>query len=358
MEGIYRKALELLAKSEFCVLATIIRLTGSGPRGVGTKFLIMEDGSYAGTIGGGLLEAKVLETAEMVFQTRAPARLNLSLRGKDVAETDMICGGDAEIFLEPVFPGDEEQMRILRRSLEIQKRGGSGLLVTALDVKRWEKGKSPKVFMDSGGERLGSLPGMEDTEDPLSTDNFLKWTRNREAGVVIHRDRRGGQVEFFVDLVVSDPILYVFGGGHVSSQIVPLASKVGFKVVVIDDRPDFADAANFPEAEKVLQYPFEGVLEKVPVNESSFVIIVTRGHLHDKTVLEQSLRTNAGYIGMIGSKRKKAMIYEKLLEEGFTRQDLDRVHAPIGLDIGAETPEEIAVSIVAELIQVRAGKED
>jgi xanthine dehydrogenase accessory factor len=126
--------------------------------------------------------------------------------------------------------------------------------------------------------------------------------------------------------------------------------------VVIDDRPDFADPANFPEAEKVLQYPFEGVLERIPVDESSFVIIVTRGHLHDKTVLEQSLRTKAGYIGMIGSRRKKAMIYEKLLEEGFTRQDLDRVYAPIGLDIGAETPEEIAVSIVAELIQVRAGR--
>jgi xanthine dehydrogenase accessory factor len=356
MEIIYSKALELLAKNEFCVLATITRLTGSGPRGTGTKFLIMEDGSYAGTIGGGLLEAKVLEAAKKVFATRSPIRLSLNLMGKDVAGTDMICGGDAEIFLEPVFPGDEDQMRILRRSMEIQKRGGSGLMVTVLDVKCWEKGKSPKVFMDSGGERVGSLPGMEDPEALVSSGNWAQWIKNREPGLVVHKDREGEQIELFMEPVVSDPMLYVFGGGHVSSQIVPLASKVGFKVAVIDDRTDFADPANFPEAEKVLQYPFKGVLEKLPVDESSFVIIVTRGHLHDKTVLEQCLRTKARYIGMIGSRRKKAMIYEKLLEEGFTRQDLDRIYAPIGLDIGAETPEEIAVSIVAELIQVRAGK--
>ena len=356
MEGVYKQALELLAKNEFCVLATIIRLTGSGPRGTGTKFLIMEDGSYAGTIGGGLLEAKVLEEAKKVFATRAPARLNLSLMGKDVAETDMICGGDAEIFLEPVFPGDEDQLKILRRSMEIQKRGGSGVMVTALEMKRWEKDKSPKVFLDSGGELIGSFPEMEGPEGLLSSGKLAQWIKNREPGVVVHKDRQGEQMEFFVEPVISDPILYVFGGGHVSSKIVPLASKVGFKVVVVDDRADFADPVNFPEAEKVLQYPFEGVLKKLPVDESSFAIIVTRGHLHDKTVLEQCLRTNARYIGMIGSRRKKAMIYEKLLEEGFTRQDLDRVYAPIGLDIGAETPEEIAVSIVAELIQVRAEK--
>jgi xanthine dehydrogenase accessory factor len=356
MEIIYSKALELQAKKEFCVLATIIRLTGSGPRGAGTKFLIMEDGSYAGTIGGGLLEAKVLETANKVFATRSPTRLSLNLMGKDVAGTDMICGGDAEILLEPVFPDDEGQTKILRRSMEIQKRGGFGLVVTALDLKRWEKGKSPKVFVDSGEELTGSLHGMEGTEGLLSSADLEQWIKNRTPGVVVHKDREGRQIEFFVDPVVSDQILYVFGAGHVSLQIVPLASKVGFKTVVIDDRPDFADPANFPEAEKVLQYSFDGVLEKLPVDESSFVIIVTRGHIHDKTVLEQCLRTKAEYIGMIGSRRKKAMIYEKLLEEGFTRHDLDRVYAPIGLDIGAETPEEIAVSIVAELIQVRAGK--
>jgi len=128
-------------------------------------------------------------------------------------------------------------------------------------------------------------------------------------------------------------------------------------VVVIDDREEFADVKCFPDASDIHQCPFEGVIDRLPVDESSFLVIVTRGHMHDKTVLAQALKTKAKYIGMIGSSRKRNIIYDKLMEEGFTKQDLLRVHSPIGLDIGAETPVEIAVSIVAELIKVRAGKD-
>jgi xanthine dehydrogenase accessory factor len=162
-------------------------------------------------------------------------------------------------------------------------------------------------------------------------------------------------VPVFVEPFISDPVLYVFGGGHVSSRIVPLASHVGFPTVVIDDRPEFADRLKFPNAKEVRLLEFEHVMENLPVDSSSFLVIVTRGHLHDKHVLAQALRTDARYIGMIGSRRKRNIIYEKLLEEGFTKDDLSRVHSPIGLDIGAETPEEIAVSIVSELILKRAG---
>ena len=162
-------------------------------------------------------------------------------------------------------------------------------------------------------------------------------------------------MEIFVEPVVSDPVLYVFGAGHISRQIVPVASRVGFQVVVIDDRADFADTSHFPEARDIYQLPFEEVMDRFSIHELSYLVIVTRGHMHDKNVLAQALKTEAGYIGMIGSSRKRDIIYEKLLEEGFTEKDLSRVHSPIGLDIGAETPEEIAVSIVAELIMVRRG---
>ena len=356
MKEVCAKAIELLGKKEISVLATIVKLTGSGPRGAGTKFLVLEDGSYVGTIGGGLLEARVLEAAKKVLVTRAPAKLSLNLMGKDVAQTDMICGGDVELFLEPLCPENHDQAQILGRILEIQKRGGSGLLVTVVNADRWQKHIVPRVFALSGGEFIGSLPGMRAIEEDLEK-NMLFWLKQREPRLVASRDDLGGSVEFFVEPILSAPVLYVFGGGHVSAQIIPLAVRVGFKVVVIDDRPEFADPRKFPDAASVYQYSFEGVLEKISVDESSYLVIVTRGHMHDKTVLDQCLRTKAKYIGMIGSRRKKAMIYEKLLEEGFTKSDLDRVHAPIGLDIGAETPEEIAVSIVAELIQVRAGKE-
>ena len=356
MEGLHSKALELMGKEQVGVLATIIRLTGSGPRGAGTKFLIMEDGSYVGTIGGGLLEAEVLKQAKNVFSTGQPARLKLSLMGKDVAETDMICGGDVDVFLEPLLPDDEGQIAILKKSEEIQKRGGSGLLVTVVDTERWGKEGSLKIFLDSGGERIGGLAGMRNIEDELHR-TLVQRLEKREPAVELLEDPQGKQIELFVERVLSNPFLYIFGGGHVSSQIVPLASKVGFKVVVVEDRSEFADPVRFPDAEEVFCYPFDDVMGRLPVDESSYIIVVTRGHLNDKTILEQALRTRARYIGMIGSRRKKAMIYEKLLEEGFTQKDLDRVYAPIGLAIGAETPEEIAVSIVAELIQVRAGKD-
>jgi xanthine dehydrogenase accessory factor len=268
----------------------------------------------------------------------------------------MICGGDVDIFLEPLSPENQDQIQGFRRILDIQKRGGAGLLVTVVNVDRWQKDRVPRLFILPGAEPIGYLPGMKAVEEELAK-NMPRWLKQREPRLVVSRDDLGGSVGLFVEPILSDPVLYIFGGGHVSAQIIPLASKVGFKVEVIDDRPEFADPKKFPDAAKVHQFAFEGVLAKIPVDESSYLVIVTRGHIHDKSVLEQCLRTKAKYIGMIGSRRKKAMIYEKLLEEGFTKSDLDRVHAPIGLDIGAETPEEIAVSIVGELIQVRAGKE-
>jgi len=353
MKDVLGKAVELSGKKEFSVLATILKLTGSGPRGAGTRFLVLKDGSYVGSIGGGLLEARVLEAARKVFETQSPMRLGLSLMGRDVAETDMICGGEVDVFLEPLFP--ENQIQGFKRILDIQKRGGSGVLATVVQVDRWKKDNVPRVLALPGGETIGSLQGMKGIQEELLKE-IPVWLKTREPRLVAYKDDLGGAVELFVEPIFSDPVLYVFGGGHVSAQIIPLASRVGFKVEVIDDRPEFADPAKFPDAAKVHACAFEGVLKRIPVDESSYLVIVTRGHMHDKTVLEQCLRTKAKYIGMIGSRRKKAMIYEKLLGEGFTQKDLDRVHAPIGLDIGAESPEEIAVSIVAELIQVRAGR--
>ena len=357
MEDIYPKAMEALESGRSSVLATIIRLTGSGPRGVGTKFLILEDGSYVGTIGGGLLEAQVIAGSKEVFATRKPSRLSFNLRGIDVAKSEMICGGEVEVFLEPLIPGRIDQARLFKRALDVQKRGGSGIMATLVDVDCWKEGETPKLFFKPGEERLGALSNYKEIENKLLGEaaGLLK---ARKAALLVYQDSEGNAVEVFAEPLVSEATLYVFGAGHVSLQIVPLAARVGFRTVVIDDRPEFADEKKFPEAAEVRQYPFEGVLQHLPVNQASYLVIVTRGHIHDKTVLAQCLKTDAKYIGMIGSRRKIAMVYENLKEEGFTQKDIDRVHAPIGLDIGAETPEEIAVSIVAELISVRAGRGD
>ncbi len=353
MKDIYEKVIELAEKGRFSVLATIIRQTGSTPRGIGTKFVIMEDGSFEGTIGGGQLEAKVLEEAKEVFKIRAPLRLNFVLKGTDVEKTEMLCGGDAEVFLEPVSPDNPGHIDIYKRAIEVIGRGGAGMMVTAVDTKRWRSGQVPKIFLEPDAGSVGSLAGHPGIEDRLAGE-MSSILKKRQPINVTFGDAGAEQVEFFVDPVMSEPVLYVFGGGHVSLQIVPLAAMVGFKVVVIDDRPEFADPRKFPEAMSVHEYPFEGVFDRLPIDQSSYIVIVTRGHLHDRTVVIQSLKSQARYTGMIGSRRKRAIVYKKLLEEGFTQADLDRIYSPIGIDIQAETPEEIAVSIVAELIKVRA----
>ena len=160
-------------------------------------------------------------------------------------------------------------------------------------------------------------------------------------------------MEVLLEPISSEPTVYIFGGGHVSQQVVPLAKGVSFKVAVIDDREMFANRERFPEADEVVVSEFEKSFDHLPINDSSYIVIVTRGHLYDGVVLEQAVQTSARYIGMIGSKKKIHTLYQNLIKKGMSRETLNRVHAPIGIDINSETPEEIAVSIVAELIKVR-----
>jgi xanthine dehydrogenase accessory factor len=354
MHTLYPVIVEAVRKGRPVVLATLIKRTGSTPRDTGTRFVVFEDGTAQGTIGGGLFEARVVEEARRVIQEGKPRRFEFRLTGTDVADTDMLCGGEGEVFLEPVASQNPEQVRIFERALKVLNRGGSGLVVTSVDPDRWTGSGTPKAYVDAGGEVTGSLLGVEEMPSAL-VEILLDRMGREQAHTAVLEDETRGPLEVLVEPVVSNPVLYLFGGGHVAAQIVPMAARVGFEVVVIDDRAEFADPARFPEAREVREAAFEGLLERLPVNGSSYLVIVTRGHLHDKTVLEQALRTEARYVGMIGSSRKIRIIYDRLLEEGFLQEQLDRVHAPVGLDIGAETPEEIAVSIVAELILARAG---
>jgi len=352
MKEIFETLEQLFERKGSAVLATIIRQAGPSPRGTGAKCLIMDDGSFIGTVGGGILEARTLEKAREIFDDGLPVRLYFSLEGTDVAETEMLCGGQVEVFLEPISALNPVHVAVFQEAGKGLSQGGGGLLVTLIDRERWQDGESPKLFLGKNGERAGSLPKAQEIEDLLAK-RLGKMMRS-QLSLLPMNDDQGNLVEVLVEPVMAASFLYVFGAGHVSKQIVPLANLVGFHVVVIDDREEFADPGFFPEAEEIRFIPFEGAMERLAVDKSSFVVIVTRGHMHDKTVLAQSLKTGARYIGMIGSRRKRDIIYETLLEEGFRQQDIDRVHSPIGLDIGAETPEEIAVSIVAELIKVRA----
>ncbi len=163
----------------------------------------------------------------------------------------------------------------------------------------------------------------------------------------------GGVMDVYIEPVLPPPRVFIFGGGHISLYLAKLTSMVGFQVTVIDDRPEFASKERFPEADEVIAEEFSSIFRRLKINLGSYVVIVTRGHTYDQEVLEWALKTKAKYIGMIGSRKKIQTIYKNLQEKGFPAEDFLRVHAPIGLDIGALTPEEIAVAIVAEMIAVR-----
>jgi xanthine dehydrogenase accessory factor len=256
MTDIYQEIFKIKEKGEEAALVTIVSATGSTPREEGTKMLVKPDGTIAGTIGGGSLEAQVIEEAVGVIKQGKPKHLHMSLTAKEAGEAGMICGGDLEVFIEPIL---------------------------------------------------------------------------------------------------TTPTIYIFGGGHISLSLAQIGKLIGFEIAVIDDRAEYANTKRFPEAEMVLAEDFSKAFSKLKIDKTSYIVIVTRGHQNDELVLEWAVSTPAKYIGMIGSKTKVKATYDHLLAKGVSKEALDRVHSPIGVAIGAQTPEEIAVSILAEIIKVRRG---
>jgi len=234
-------------------LATIVHTNGSIPSYESSRMLVREDGSIAGTIGGGCVEAEVWAAAKEVMQKEAPRKMVFNLNNEAKYDNGLICGGTLEVFVEPILP---------------------------------------------------------------------------------------------------QPMLYVFGGGHVSMAVAKAAAAAGFGIGVVDDRETFANQERFPMAQEIYTR-YEDAFEKIHPNAASYLVIVTRGHKEDMRVLAWAVRTEARYVGMIGSKRKVLSVYKALENEGYKPEEFERVYAPMGLEIGALSPEEIAVSIAAELVAVR-----
>jgi xanthine dehydrogenase accessory factor len=220
----------------------------------------------------------------------------------------------------------------------------------------YSRGEESKVLVRPTGEKVGSLLGWKETERRILGEGQALFKEKRPKLIVLEAEKKDLswlRMEVLLEPVLSEPTVYVFGAGHVSLEIAPLAKRVQFKVVVIDDREMFANRERFPDADEIFVSEFERCFDRLSLDETSFVVIVTRGHLYDGFVLEQAVKTPARYIGMIGSRKKIHILYQHLMEKGIPKETLKRVHAPIGLEIHSETPEEIAVSIVAQLIQVR-----
>ncbi len=249
--------------------------------------------------------------------------------------------------------------------LKIRSEGKKAAIATIIRTK----GSTPrevgaKMLIHEDGKILGTIGGgcMEAEvwqeamkvmkgNKPQTIHFDLTGRAAEESGMIC-----GGVMDIYIEPIVPTPKVFIFGGGHISLFVSKMSHMIGFQVVVIDDRPHFASKERFPEADEVIAEEFPFALPKLGVNPSAYLVIVTRGHAYDQEVLEWALSKEVKYIGMIGSRKKIQTVYHSLTEKGFTPDQLQRVHAPIGLDIGALTPEEIAVSIVAEMIKVHREK--
>ena len=343
MERILTETIRLLDKGESVVWATVVEQKGSAPRSAGSRMLVRKNGENLGSVGGGRLEAETLEAAAPLIEKPGQRLLPFSLSGKDVAETDMICGGQALIFVETLLPEAASLLKELQNRL---KTGKEVLWVTLLDegARSCEEGH---LLLGKNGEAAGKL----NLDQKRVTELESLFGEGRTSIIPLSP----GTESIYVEPLKRSPYLYIFGGGHISLDLAWIADRIDFQIIVIDDREDFANRERFPMAMDIEVGPFEEVLNTLDLGSEDYVVIVTRGHLHDMSVLREVLKQSPRYVGMIGSRRKKALIFEQLLKEGVSSELLDQVHAPIGIDIDAETPAEIAVSIVAELIRVRAG---
>jgi xanthine dehydrogenase accessory factor len=345
MNPIAEIAGRLLDDHKGFVLTTIVSRHGSTPRTAGTRMIVFEDGRAVGTIGGGLLEARVIQKAGDVLSSRRPMVIPFDMTDSEVAAIDMICGGRLEVLLEFVDRGSPAAI-VFKCWRETQCTSDPCLFLTVLRFANGNVEGIDHCLLKNQRAICGDLPLSPATVEKLIRDH---------CGATGLRTVSIGEYLILVEPILPAETVFLFGAGHVAQPAARLAVLVGFRVRVMDDRGEFANPERFPEAEEIhVVTDFDSAMNGLAVNRSSFIIIVTRGHLHDKTVLMQALRTEATYIGMIGSRRKRDHIFNALLKQGFTEADLKRVHSPIGLDISAETPEEIAVSIVAELIQARA----
>jgi len=348
MKKLYKAIVDLLNRNESFAIATLFDKTGSAPRSDGAKMIVRADGSIIGTVGGGRLEAAAISMAQEAIKDRKTAIQVFDLTSKDAAASDMICGGQGEILIDFIDASDENNQQIYTSAVDVINKREKGWLVTILDNK---------PAGTNGINRQQCLVRQDKTLVGCVKCNpdLLEHLVNGPAKVTLHSEVYDDQ-RFLIEPLRVGGTVIIFGAGHVSQKIAPLSEGVGFRTVVLDDRPEFANRERFPSPIDVRVIDDFTRLPDLGVDEDSYLVIVTRGHLFDKDVLAQVLCSGAAYIGMIGSRTKRDLIYKELMEKGFSDEALKKVYCPIGTSILAETPEELGISIVGELIKARAEK--
>jgi xanthine dehydrogenase accessory factor len=347
METLTTIIVETLEQGEDVVMATIADTSGH-TRLAGARMLCRRNGSTCGSIGGGAFEAEVQAAAAEIFAADIPGIVTVRHRGDENLSPQDSCGSGTAAVVEHI-PAAPRTISIFRELLEASNRGFACCLVTPLPDGNGKERPFVKTTAHLHGTALAAGGPTADFPYP----EVISKLSSVSVPVIEHTGNRA----FFLNPWLIPETVYICGAGHVAQETAELASRSGFRVIVMDDREKYANSARFPTAQCVVALEsFDNCFSGMAINDDSYVIIATRGHRYESTLVRQALKTRAGYIGLIGSLRKRNALFAELVGEGVGIDDLLRVYCPTGVSILAETPQEIAVSIVAQLVLLRARK--
>ncbi len=339
MKDILSQLLAWRQNGENIAIATVIQTWGSSPRGVGAKMGITANGNMTGSVSGGCVESAVIEAGMQVIQTRRPQLLHFGVADETAWEVGLACGGTIEVFVQPLDPQLFNQVCV---AIEAERPAASVTIIRGPDDLpgrglAWADGQNFTQVLD--GELLeGSIQAARSA---LASGQSRRYTLP------------GGQVEVFADVILPSSTLVIIGGVHISIALAKLAKVLGYRTVIVDPRRAFGNPERFSHADNLIQAWPDEALENLQLSSSSAVAVLTHDPKLDDPALMVALPGPAFYVGALGSKSTQAKRRARLLEAGLSEAQVDRLHGPIGLDIGANSPEEIALSILAEIVAAR-----
>lgn len=360
MRELWKQLIDDLEQGETVAMATIVRRKGSVPREVGAKMLVHRGGAISGTVGGGCGEAEVWRGALNVIDTGRPTTVQVDLTEEIALESQGVCGGIFDVFIQPwrnMPPSDQPSMPQLAQAISEALDGerASALLTVIAAGQPWRARIGQTMLVREDGDMLGTL-ALPDAPADLPAQLVQAARQAIDAGKP-RIEKIGGPenawAEVFVEPFLPPPVLLIAGAGHIAAPLAALAHLMGYSVSVTDDRASFANRERFPDARRLLVGDIEATLRDYPITPRTSIVLVTRAHAHDVQGLRAIIDSPAAYIGMIGSQRRVWAVFKLLHDEGVPAEKLLRVRAPIGLDLGGATPEEIALAIMSEITMLR-----